>query len=170
MEILWKTGLLGNHSPQSLVNTMVFMSGLYFALRSGDGHRNLRFSSVELVESIPYLIYTETISKNNPGGLKHRKIEPKHFANTQRPERCFVEMYKKYCLHRPENVTNDALYLAPLSNPKSVLWYKNQPIRVHTLANTGWHYWLNNSLRVTTATRLYMKWSQQTACNGKNRP
>ena len=59
---------------------MVFTSGLYFALRSGDEHRNLFFSSVELVEkegSITYLIYTETVSKNNPGGLKHRKVEPK---------------------------------------------------------------------------------------------
>jgi hypothetical protein len=43
-------------------------------------HRNPCFSSVELVEkkgSIPYMIYTETVSKNNPGGLKHRKVEPK---------------------------------------------------------------------------------------------
>ena len=85
-EIQWMKALLGSHSPQVLVDTMVFMSGLYFALRSGDEHRNLSFSSVELVEregSIPYLLYTESVSKNNPGGLKHRKVEPKqvkHYA------------------------------------------------------------------------------------------
>ena len=65
-DILRNKGLLGSHSPQSLVDTMVFMSGLYFALRSGDEHRNLRFSSIELVEKegvIPHLVYTETISK-----------------------------------------------------------------------------------------------------------
>ena len=166
-DLLWKNGVLGSHSPQSLVDTMVFMSGLYFALRSGEEHRSLSFSSVELVEkegSIPYLIYTETVSKNNPGGLKHRKVEPKqvkHFANSECPEHCFVEMYKKYCLHRPENVTSDAFYLAPLSNPKNVVWYKNQPIGVHTLSNTVKRlcrscgisgYKTNHSLRVTTAT------------------
>ena len=75
---------------------MVFMAGLYFALRSGDKHRNLRYGSVELVEkegTIPYLVYMETVYNNNPGGLKHRKVEPKQvkpFANTQCLERCFV--------------------------------------------------------------------------------
>ena len=99
-EMLWSKGVLGCYSPQALVDTMLFMCGLYFALRSGDEHRNLRFSSIELLEkegSTPYLIYTETVSKNNPGGLKHRKVQPKqvkHFANTQCPERCFIEMYK----------------------------------------------------------------------------
>ena len=60
-DLLWKNGVLGSHSPQSLVDTMVFMSGLYFALRSGEEHRSLSFSSVELVEkerSIPYRVLT----------------------------------------------------------------------------------------------------------------
>ena len=146
------------------------MAGLYFALRSGGEHRNLHFSSVELVEkegTIPYLVYTETVSKNHPGGLKHRKVEPKqvkHFANTQCPERCFVEMYKKYRLHRPKGEANDAFYLTPMPKPRSVVWYKNQPIEVHSLANTVkclcekggiCGYKTNHSLRVTTATRLY---------------
>ena len=35
-ELLWSKALLGDHSPRALVNTMVYMCGVYFALRSSD--------------------------------------------------------------------------------------------------------------------------------------
>ena len=78
-EILWSKGLLGDHSPQALLNTMVFMIGLYFALRSGREHPELRFSSsqIEVVEKEgerAYLLYTEDASNNRPGGLRGRYI------------------------------------------------------------------------------------------------
>lgn len=169
-EILWKKGLLGSHSPQSLVDTMVYMAGLYFALRSGEEHRQLRFGSVELIEkegSTPYLLYTESVSKNNPGGLKHRKVSVKqvtHHANTECPQRCFVQMYKEYCFHRPDGVKDDAFYLSPIPNAAGKVWYKRTPIGVNTLATTVKRlcekagisgYKTNHSLRVTTATRLF---------------
>ena len=58
-EILWSKGLLGNHGPQSLVDTMVFMAGMY--LRGGEEHRQLWMSAFKLIEKpgcIPYLQYT----------------------------------------------------------------------------------------------------------------
>ena len=103
-KLLWSTGLLGCSSPQTLVDTMVFMAGLYFALRSGDEHRQLRFEpcQIELVERSgerPHLVYTEDISKNRPGGIKGRKVKPKvvlHHANLENPSRCFVRIFKLY--------------------------------------------------------------------------
>ena len=34
-EAIWTVGLLGSRLPESLLNTMVFNNGLYFALQSG---------------------------------------------------------------------------------------------------------------------------------------
>ena len=36
-----QTGQLGDHSPQAPADTVLFMNGVYFALRSGDEHHNL---------------------------------------------------------------------------------------------------------------------------------
>ena len=47
-EILWKKGLLRETSPSVLLNTMVFMCGMYFALCSGQEHRELRFSQLQI--------------------------------------------------------------------------------------------------------------------------
>ena len=40
-EMLWKKALLGTSSPQALLDTMVCMCGVYFALRSSKEHRDL---------------------------------------------------------------------------------------------------------------------------------
>ena len=112
----WERGRLGDASPQALLNTMIFMCGLYFALRSGQEHRQLRFQpcQIQLHEpqgGKPYLQYVEDISKNWPGGLKGRKQKPKvvkHHANTDHPERYFVCLFKLYMQKCPEGRPHDA--------------------------------------------------------------
>ena len=81
-ELMWESKVLGDHCSQSLLNTMIYMNGLYFALRSGEEHRSLRRSScqIEVVErpgERAYLVHREDIAKNHPGGLKGRKVKPK---------------------------------------------------------------------------------------------
>ena len=113
---MWQKGILGDHTSESLVNTMVYMNGLYFALWGGTEHRNLRHnpSQIRLIEKLgerPYLIYTEDVSKNHPGGLNGRKIMPEivyHHANISNPERCFVLLYKLYNSRCPPNRPNNA--------------------------------------------------------------
>ena len=50
-ERLWSMGLLGQHSPQTLLDTIVFMCGTYFALRSGQEHRSLPVDQMKVVET-----------------------------------------------------------------------------------------------------------------------
>ena len=171
-EQLWEKNILGDHSPESLLNTIIFMNGLYFALRSGDEHRQLRHKpcQIQVVENEgerPYLLYTEDISKNHPGGLKGRKFKPKvvvHYANTENPHRCFVRLFKKYNALCPYNRPEGAFYLAPLKNPKENCWYSASPIGRNKLAKAVSNmckecgiqgFRTNHSLRATAATRLY---------------
>ena len=63
------------------MDTMLFMNGMYFALRSGAEHRQLRHDpcQIELIErrrERAYLKYIEDVSKNKPGGLKGWKMKP----------------------------------------------------------------------------------------------
>ena len=78
--LLWSSGVLGDHSPQALLDTIFFMNGIYFALRSRQEHRKLRFDppQIELVEHAgerTYLQYREDISKNIIQGNKRKEAE-----------------------------------------------------------------------------------------------
>jgi len=96
-ERLWQLGLLGDHSAQALVDTIVFQMGLFFALRSGQEHRRLHHanSQVKLFEppsGRPHLVYQENKSKT---GIKHMKKMPKQvtqYANLSDPSRCVVRL------------------------------------------------------------------------------
>lgn len=164
--------MLGDSTPQTLLDTVVFMNGLYFALHSGSEHRALRLAppQIEVVEregERPYLLYTEDISKNRPGGLKGRRVKPKvvrQHISIDNPQRCFVILFKLYTSLFPSDAPKDAFYLTPLSKPTPTYWYSKQPLGHNKLAQTVGRlckaagiqrYKTNHSLRVTNATRLY---------------
>ena len=171
-ETLWKNGLLGDHNPQVLLDTLVYLIVLNFALRSGEEHRRLRHkpSQINVINpegEAPYIAYTEDISKTNQGGLKSRKIIPKsviHHANLQNPSRCLVHLFIKYSQLCPSDRPDGALYLTPLKNRTQERWYSRIPIGHNKLADTVPRlirevgidgYFTNHSLRVTATTRLY---------------
>ncbi len=156
--LLWSSGILGDHSLQ--------------ALRSGQEHRKLRSNplQIELVAHAgerAYLQNREDISKNNPGGLRGRKLKPKvevHHKNTEDPSRCFVRPYKLYQSKCPSTQPKDAFYLQPLKKPTENCWFSPRPIGHCSLDNTVSRfcksaeiegYKTNHSLHVTTATRLF---------------
>ena len=49
-EQLWDKGVLGNSIPQQLLDTMVYLLGIHFALRGGSEHRRLRAENSQIVK------------------------------------------------------------------------------------------------------------------------
>jgi len=169
---LWEKGLLGDHTPQTLLDTIIFYNGYYFALRSGKEHRQLRRNpcQIQVVEhpgERAFLRYTEDVSKNRPGGLKGRNIKPKvvvQHANLEDSKRCFVRLFKLYMSLCPDNAPDHALYLRPANHPTANCWYSKQPLGHTTLSKTVARlctsagiqgHKTNHSLRATTTSRLY---------------
>ena len=114
------------------------MDGLYFALRSGSEHRQLRHNpcQIEVVDNPQgrsCLRYTEDISKNHPGGLKGRKHKQKvvlHHSNVENPSRCFVRLFQMYnTVCPPERPFN----LTPLAKPMKHCWFSKVPLGHNSL-------------------------------------
>ena len=131
-ERLWALGLLGDHSPKVLSDTMVFMIGFCFAVRSGEEHRRLchkplHIQLVKIPGSTPYLRYKGDISKTNQAGLSHRKVIPKeviHYTNTQNPIRCLIHLYQQYNSLCPHDRPDNAFYLTSLVSLKKTVGLK----------------------------------------------
>ena len=75
-EVIWEKGVLGDQDPKTLLHTLVFLFGKLFVLRSGEGHRNLTFEQLTVIEDDDIertrLQYRSHGEKNHGGGLKHR--------------------------------------------------------------------------------------------------
>ena len=104
-EQLWSKGVLGDSNPQQLLDTIVYLFGIHFALRGGSEHRRLRSENSQIFKGkdkrtgLEYLQYREDISKTNAGGLKDRNIQGKitrAYENIADKRRYIVRLYEKY--------------------------------------------------------------------------
>ncbi|XP_046579473.1 uncharacterized protein LOC124287048 isoform X2 [Haliotis rubra] len=102
---LWEKGILGEENPQQLLDTVLYLTGLHFALRGGKERRSLRLHSNPQITGLHqdtggrhYLCYTEDVSKTNPGGMTQRKLKPKVVRAYENDDstRCYVRLYQKY--------------------------------------------------------------------------
>ena len=139
-ELLWSKGLLGSHSPDTLRDTIIFMCGLYFSLRGGSELRNLKPQHITVNTSSSgetYLLYRETGSKNNPGGINNKRVNNKevpHFKNRSNPSRDFVSLYILYRSKCPPEA--EFLFLQSMKRPSGSYWYCNRVVGHNVLAGT----------------------------------
>ena len=120
---MWSLGLLGRHSPEVLLNAIIFMVGKGFALRAGNEHQALcspPFSSqLELNrddEGYWFIHYKEEAGfKTNKGGLKHHKVEPKEvdIYAIDNFECCPVRLIILYLSLLPKGQKCQSFYLQP---------------------------------------------------------
>ena len=168
-EIFWAKGLLGSDTPKKLVETLLFLFGKNFALRSRDEHRRLQVGNIvkhfDHALKRFYIEYTEDTSKTSKGGIRDNR-EPKKsraYDNPLNPERCIVQLYDSYMMHRPSQIS--AFYLTPLSSVSTTcgVWFKRSPMVVNTLSKVVANlyksagipgYFTNHSLRRGTRTIL----------------
>ncbi|XP_070568245.1 zinc finger MYM-type protein 2-like [Ptychodera flava] len=167
----WSRKLIGDFTPQTLLDAQVVLFGINFALRGGQEHRNLRPGQIckkycEIVGKY-YLEYTEDVSKTNSGGLASRKVKRKvttAFENTDCKERCIVRLYDTYNKLCPSDRPQDVNYLQPAKKITADCWYSTMPVGRNTLMKTVARlcenagiegYYTNHSLRATAATRLF---------------
>jgi hypothetical protein len=170
-DVLW-SDVLGRNTPQRLLDTLIYLVGIHFALRAGAEHTNLRANGQISLQTDndnqPFLRYREDTSKTKHGGLKHRRVEGKvvdAFQNTDNPGRCIVQIYRDYMSRRPTtSYCSPCLYLRPLAKPTSKVWYSSQPLGVQKITSTVsrlcaqaevGEYKTNHSLRATAASRIY---------------
>ena len=123
---------------------MLVINRIYFALRSGSEHRQLRADPRQITlherpGQLPYLEYAEDISRTRTGGLKGRKLKPQivqYHNNPTNPERCFVELFMLYQTMCPANRPKDAFYLQPLDKSTPSCWFTCRPIGHNELEGT----------------------------------
>ena len=173
-EKLWGDGVLGDKTPVQLVDTLLYLLGVHFALRAAEEHKSLRVDcqlSVHYDDSVgmKYIYYQEMSSKCNQGGISDRGNPLKTgraYENVVNSDRCVVRLYEKYMSHRPSHLPKCSkdFYLRPLGVPNGDIWYSCQARGRHTLEKvikklcqkagfSGKR--TNHSCRASSATRMY---------------
>lgn len=104
-------------NPSVLIDTVIWLCGIHFTL-------HLTQDQIKLHEPSngAYLEYHENSSKNNPGGFKQRKLQPKavaNYANTSNPSYCFVRIYSLYMSKCPDEVSGNCFFLKPPKEDRS---------------------------------------------------
>ncbi|XP_061196504.1 uncharacterized protein LOC133204775 [Saccostrea echinata] len=145
IETLYNTEQLGKATPTSLISTLWFNNTLYFGMRGGTEHRNMRWGDVVLKRDealqLDYLEYHERATKTRTGVdvTDSRACPPRMYATPANPEKCPVSTYILYRDKRPEGYSKheDPFYISVVTNEKRPRmqdrWFICSPMGVNKL-------------------------------------
>ena len=172
-DVLYQKKILGWENPQQLLNTVIYMTGMRFALRGGIEHNNLkRFGFNSQISfrrdsrNIDCLVYTEDAKqKTNQGGLVCKgKSKTVWVYPTDGSDRDAVAVVQKYVGLMPPGTSCKKFHLRPKKNPLPSVWYCDQSYGMNKVKSTVKEIckqagfvgkFTNHSLRATCATRMY---------------
>ena len=110
---------MGTQNPEVLLQTVIYILGLHFALHAGKEHRSLRripFDSQFVFKTdssrIQFIRYTEDFGlKTNKGGLNYRKTDQKvvDMYPSSNVSHCPVAILSKYFSMLPKSNVCKAL-------------------------------------------------------------
>lgn len=137
-EHLWETKQLGCHSPQILLNTLIYFNTKYFYRSTVEEHHQLTFHHI--------IRFHKKKSERNSTMLR---FFPKYYSdrdarryvqeeNIEDPLRCPVKLYEYYLAKCPETVKNDnisCMYLVPEKYciSESPVWYSTTSLPKRSL-------------------------------------
>ena len=143
---LWNEGLLGEHTPDILRNTVLFLIGINTTLRAIEEHyylhREMPYKSSQLQferdpDGVKCLVYREdAVSKTHDGGIDDRKSDRKEvwvYLNDD-TNRCTVRLVEKYLALCPRYFKKENFYLQSLQKPTPPQWYGEQVIGKNTIS------------------------------------
>ena len=145
IDTLYDTNQLGSMTPASLINTLWYNNMTYFGMRSDTAHRAMMWGDAELQFdhdlNSEYVEFHERATKTRTGININdmRPCAPRMYASPEFPERCPVEVYKRYKSKRPEDYSEptDPFYIAPVTHTKtpgpSQKWFLRQPVGINKI-------------------------------------
>ena len=132
-DLLWESGVIGDHSPIALQRAVFFYVGKAFCLRGGQEQRDLKCSQFVRSFEPDCYTYTECGSKNRSGvSVKEtNKVVPIYGNPSGRP-RCLVYLLDLYFSKFPaKGKEKDIFYLRPVAKCPSdpnARWYECAPV------------------------------------------
>lgn len=125
---LWERKFLGDHNPEVLIRTLLYLNTRNFHIASAEGHRSLGSSLAQIVihEAKNAISYLEFMKTNSPDSIRQ-------YADNNFPERCHLRIYKKYISVCPHLTEQNDFYYKPKNRYKDNCWYSIQVIGHNTI-------------------------------------
>ena len=168
-DLLWERGCLGDHAPNTLLDTMLFPCGIHFALRRGEEHCSLRISQIEIQHDengSECLLYTKILPKTIKEVFyieKWNSSKLRTIQTQQIPSVAFWGCFK--CMSDIDWKNAMAHFTSPpLRKPKHDVWYSKVPVGHNTSSKMVGRlckkagisgFKINHLLRVTSTTYLF---------------